>query len=1005
MIILDLQTVRIDISSKIKDTRASQLLFSLSQLELGSELESLQIIDSYTVQADLPTSTIKKAANNLIDFKKEQLMLLENLNDFDFAIEIGFLPGVTDNLAKTVATILKDSLKQNVAINVYSSQVFLLKANLSEIDLKQIIDTLHNPLIQRARVKTSLQFNQTGMGIEIPNVVLTSKQEITMVDLNVDDAILAELGSKGILDEDGSRRGPLALGLDYMKAIQAYFIKEGRNATDIELESIAQTWSEHCKHTIFADPIDELKEGLYKGYIKAATNQIRKDKGDKDFCVSVFSDNSGAIAFDDDYLITHKMETHNSPSALDPFGGAITGIVGVNRDAIGCGMGSKPIANLYGYCFGIPSLNSDSCVTLDQNRLIDGSVNFTESSHRKPCSQSPEKKFSTHEGLYRDKELTQKMLSPKRIMEGVIDGVRVGGNCSGIPTVHGFSYFHPSFRAKPLVFVGTLGLMPRLVNGKDSCQKAARPGDLIVVLGGRVGLDGIHGATFSSVEMDSSSPATAVQIGDPITQKKFSDAIIKEARDRGLYSSITDNGAGGISCSVAEMAKECGGCRVELDKVPLKYPGMQAWQIWISESQERMTLAIPPENWDEFNTLMKSRDVEAVVIGEFTDSGRCQVHYQGQMAMDIELEFLHDGLPERQLITRKPSPEWLAMNTSLRGANVPKQFSLLELLSHPNHCSKEFISQQYDHEVQAVSVLKPLQGRGRVNGDTAVIKPRIDSRKAAIISYGLKPEETDTDPYLMAARSIDAAIASAVATGANPDYIAILDNFCWNSSDEPERLYQLKETARACYDYAVAFGAPFISGKDSMFNDFKGYDANGEKIKISALPTLLISALGIIDDYSKVVSMDLKISGDKIYFLETAAMESVDAAANLSLYRRFYSAVQTELISSAMSLAHKPLKLALAHKAIAGQLGIQVEAGFDQDTGILVSIDPLKSKRFETLFPKAQLLGEVNETKRIKINAEDLSLEEATSTYRAPFSNYLNDQKKELAGVNQWLLL
>ena len=997
MIILDLQTVRIDISSKIKDTRASQLLTSLSQLELSSELESLQIVDSYTIQADLTAATIKKAANNLIDFKKEQLMIATNLHDFDFAIEIGFLPGVTDNLAKTVTMILKDSLKQNVAINVYSSQVFLLKGNLSEIDLKQIIDSLHNPLIQRARIKTSQEFNRhpakprfasdvdtkkvgtvrctssvskdkgnfrrnsnkEGMGIEIPNVVLTNKQEITEVDLNVDDAILTELGSKGILDNDGSRRGPLALGLDYMKAIQAYFIKEGRNPTDIELESIAQTWSEHCKHTIFADPIDELKDGLYKGYIKAATNQIRKDKGDKDFCVSVFSDNSGAIAFDDEYLITHKMETHNSPSALDPFGGAITGIVGVNRDAIGCGMGSRPIANLYGYCF-----SDDS-----------------------------------KQDLYRDKELTQKMLSPKRIMEGVIDGVRVGGNCSGIPTVHGFSYFHPSFRAKPLVFVGTLGLMPRLVNGKDSCQKAARPGDLIVVLGGRVGLDGIHGATFSSVEMDSSSPATAVQIGDPITQKKFSDAIIKEARDKGLYSSITDNGAGGISCSVAEMAKECGGCRVELDKVPLKYPGMQAWQIWISESQERMTLAIPPENWEEFNDLMKSRDVEAVVIGEFTDSGRCQVNYQGQKAMDIELEFLHDGLPSRQLQTRKPSQEWLEQNTPVVSLQLDND--LLALLANPNYCSKEFISQQYDHEVQGISVLKPLQGRGRVNGDTAVIKPRLDSKKAAIISYGLKPEETDIDPYMMAARSIDSAIASAVATGANPDYIAILDNFCWCSSDEPERLYQLKETARACYDYAVAFATPFISGKDSMFNDFKGYDTNGDKIKISALPTLLISALGIIDDYSKVVSMDLKMAGDKLYLLN-ATEGAVDAKANLSFYRRFYSAVQTELVASAMSLAHKQLKLALAQKAIAGQLGIEVSLSEDSkfSGAILVSLDPLKSKRFETLFPKAQLLGEVNETKRIKINAEELSLEEATSAYRAPFSNYLNDQKKQLAGVN-----
>ncbi|MDD9898504.1 MAG: AIR synthase-related protein, partial [Candidatus Melainabacteria bacterium] len=578
----DLVCTRINIVATINDTRAAQFSNKLG-------LEVVALADSYLLEADLEATAIQEQAKCLIDYKKEALLESANLAAFDYALEIGFLPGVTDNVATTVKKILADAA--GLKFNVYSSQILFIRTNKSEAEVLEQAAPLYNPLIQRAIIKSQTEFLEQGMGLKPPKVELVADSKTLEVDLAISDEELIELSNKGIQDEQGQARGPLALGLDYMKTIQAHFADLGRKPKDIELESIAQTWSEHCKHTIFADPIDELEEGLYKGYIKAATNTVRKNKGDKDFCVSVFTDNSGAIEFDDDYLITHKVETHNSPSALDPFGGAITGIVGVNRDAIGTGMGAKPVANLYGYCFGEPViLRNSEAVTLGSHG----------------CSErDPDASLRMTEGLYRDKALTEPMLSPQRIMEGVIEGVKVGGNCSGIPTVHGFSYFHPSYRAKPLVFVGTLGLMPRQVNGKDSTLKAARPGDLIVVLGGRVGLDGIHGATFSSVEMDSSSPATAVQIGDPITQKKFSDAIIKEARDRGLYSSITDNGAGGISCSVAEMARECGGCYVELDKVPLKYPGMQAWQIWISESQERMTLAVPPENWDELSSLFK----------------------------------------------------------------------------------------------------------------------------------------------------------------------------------------------------------------------------------------------------------------------------------------------------------------------------------------------------------------------------------------------------------------
>ncbi len=958
-----LLTSRIDICSCIHDARAD--LYKEKFRGLGYQVDSVTLIDSYSFESDCDLLAV--AIKILVNPIKEKVFTVSEASAFNYALEISFLPGVTDNVANTTTESLKD-LTSNPTIRVYSSQVLLLNTKISIDALRELAQNLYNPLIQRIKVKTYQEFiHDKGMGVNIPKVKLDHKIEVTTVDLNVSDAELEKIGMQGIADADGRRRGPLALGLDYMQAIQAYFKKQGRNPNDIELESIAQTWSEHCKHTIFANPIDEIEGGLYKACIKAATNTIRKTKADKDFCVSVFSDNSGVIDFDDDFVITHKVETHNSPSALDPFGGAITGIVGVNRDAVGCGMGAKPIANVYGYCFADPD---------------DG------------------------EPIYRDKNLTQAMLSPKRIMDGVINGVKVGGNHSGIPTVHGFSYFHESYKGKPLVFVGTLGLMPRTINGKSSSEKAAQPGDHIVMLGGRVGLDGIHGATFSSVEMDSSSPATAVQIGDPITQKKFSDAIIKEARDKGLYNSITDNGAGGISCSVAEMARESNGCYVELDKVPLKYPGMQPWEIWISESQERMTLAVHPSKWQEFSELMKSRDVEATIIGKFTDSGKCQVSYTGQTIMDIELEFLHNGLPKRQLQTSKPGSSTLNVqrSTEIQNDNSVQHsalsIQLLDRISSLNHCSNEFISQQYDHEVQGISVIKPLQGKGRINGDVAVIRPVLKSNKGVVLSYGLYPEYT-ASAYDMAANAIDSAIRSAIAAGADMDKIAILDNFCWCSANEPERLYQLKEAARACYDYAVAYATPFISGKDSMFNDFKGYDAKANPIKISALPTLLISAISVIDDHRKVVSMDLKLPGDLIYILgDDSESLKVDAAKNLNLYKNLQNAISKGLLASSLSISRGGLAVALARKTMAAKLGVEVKYDSSKLFGecpgrILVSIDPSKQNEFESCFDVSEFrrIGLVKGN-NIVIQEDnniilDLPVDEALQAYRSKFAEYL----------------
>ncbi|MGL9725657.1 MAG: phosphoribosylformylglycinamidine synthase subunit PurL, partial [Wolbachia sp.] len=716
----------------------------------------------------------------------------------------------------------------------------------------------------------------------------TNKNRTKLVNLNVSDQELEKISRDGI---DGN--GTLGLSLAAMKAVKDYFNKLGRNPYDIELESIAQTWSEHCKHNIFCSPIDEIKDGLYAHYIKRATREINSD-----ICVSVFSDNAGGIIFDDDYLIVDKVETHNSPSALDPFGGAMTGVLGVNRDIVGFGKGAEPIMNTYYFCFA---------------KEVKG-------------------KF------YRDKERTDEILSPKYIMKEIIHGVNVAGNCSGIPTQLGSVYFDNRFCGKPLVFVGSVGIIPRNINDAPSHIKKLQNGDKIVIVGGRVGRDGIHGATFSSEALSGSSPSTVVQIGDPITQKKLSNAVI-EARNLGLYNAITDNGAGGLSSSISEMGN--GGFKVNLSKVLLKNDDMAPWEIWISESQERMTLAIPEENLSAFIQIMKKHDVEVSVIGEFNESGKAVVKCPtGKIIMDMETEFLHDGNPKMHLQTKPCSKETTIIPTR---NTINQETEIKEMLSRPNIYSKEFIVVQYDHEVQGSSVLKPLQGKGRVCSEAIVSRPVLSSNKGIVKSQGFGSSYGEVDTYHMAACAIDTAIRNYVATGGDINHLALLDNFCWCDAYNPERLWQLKRAAEACYDYAIAFRTPFISGKDSMFNDFKGYDKNGEKVMISAPPSLLISAIGIIEDIENAVSLDVKIPGDLIYVLGTTYDElgrseyqlysgvgnndvpKVDAKSAKKLYECYNLAIKDGIIASAIAPNLGGLVVALAKSLIAGDLGAEID--------------------------------------------------------------------------------
>ena len=989
---------RIEVYYTILDSRGTIVQKKLNYL--GYPVEKAVRTDNYLINIQLTEDEIVKVAQSLIQPVTQNYTINKAFAPeiFTYAIEIGYLPGVTDNVAHTTREMIEDIIKKplNPEKSVFTSFTYFLWGSIDANTIVDISTELYNPLIQRATILSYNDYvHHNGMGNAIPVVTLHEDTKAEIVSLDISNEELVALGKEGIKNPDGTRRGPLALDMLSLETIKKYYQEiEKRNPTDVELESIAQTWSEHCKHTIFAAQLDEITDGIFKHYIKEATVRIRREKGKDDICVSVFSDNAGGIEFDDEYVIADKVETHNSPSALDPFGGAITGIVGVNRDAIGFGLGAKPVANRYGFCFANP--------------------------------------FDT-KPLYKTKDKDSKMLSPRRIMEGVIHGVNVGGNCSGIPTPQGFVYFDDRYKGKPLVFVGTIGLIPKKVNGKNAVYKKAMPGDNIVMVGGRVGRDGIHGATFSSEALTSGSPATAVQIGDPITQKKLSDAIAKEARDMGLYHSITDNGAGGLSCSVSEMAREAGGFIVHLDTVPLKYPGLSPWQIWVSESQERMTLSVPNETLDAFMDLMKRRGVDAWVIGTFTDSGRGIVYYNGEIVFNIDLHFLHEGLPQKKLtaVYEKKSHPFPEFSDSVNATD-----ELCAMVKRLNTASFEFISTQYDHEVQGNSVIKPLQGKGKVNGNTTVIRPVLSSKRGVVLSQGIYPSYSDIDTYWMAACSIDTSVRNAVACGCDFDKLALLDNFCWCDSTNPHRLGQLKEAAQACYDFAIAYKTPFISGKDSMFNDFKGYDEHFNEVFISIPPTLLISSIGIVSDIAYCQTIDFKKQGDLVYIVGITKDElggseflaykgeqikgekyigdsipEVDAMLNKKIYKIVDRMLRKKIIASSISVERGGLALAVAKSAMSGLLGVTIDLKkvphknvmrndtmlYSESQGrIIVSIAPENKEQFEKLcsdIPFAPI-GHVNDNQYITITGIDgneiisVSVCELLSYYKSTFREF-----------------
>ncbi|MGE0376832.1 MAG: phosphoribosylformylglycinamidine synthase subunit PurS, partial [Planctomycetaceae bacterium] len=731
-------------------------------------------------------------------------------------INVLFKPGVTDNVGATAARALQDL---GLAVDrVATCRKYWINDEAAAEDvLRLCAKVLANDSIERV-IRGPLPLSSLAVGGEYA---------FELLSIGIGEASDADL-------QRLSKTGQLYLSLVEMQTIQRHFRDLGREPTDIELETIAQTWSEHCSHKTLAGRIhyrDENGERHFDNMLKetifAATQTIRRRLGDDDWCVSVFKDNAGIVRFDDKQDVCIKVETHNHPSALEPYGGANTGLGGVIRDPLGTGLGARPVCNTDVFCFAPPDTPYDA--------------------------------------------LPPGVLHPRTVMQGVVAGVRDYGNRMGIPTVSGAVYFDERYLGNPLVYCGNVAMIPRGMS-----EKRVVPGDFIVAVGGRTGRDGIHGATFSSAELTHESEdlsGGAVRIGNAITEKMLMDVILA-ARDRGLYHAITDCGAGGFSSAVGEMGEETG-AEVWLDKAPLKYSGLSYTEIWISEAQERMVLAVPPDSWDEFEALCASEGVEATVIGEFTETGRLVLNYDKTEVGNLDMAFLHDGRPPvvREAVwgkSRVQSPESRAVSgraTLDTGRSTLDTFgaTLKAILASLNVCSKEWIIRQYDHEVQAGSVVKPLVGVCNDGpSDAAVVRPDLTSNRGLVIACGMNPRYGDIDPYWMAAAAIDEAVRNCVTVGADPSRVAILDNFCWGNTERPETLGSLVRAALGCQDTAIAFGTPFVSGKDSLNNEFTYQRSEAHGLQpvgvetIAIPPPLLITALGQVHDIHHCVTMDLK---------------------------------------------------------------------------------------------------------------------------------------------------
>ena len=922
----------------------------------GIEMHSVRTIHVVAIDAELSDEQLNAVQTDIFTNPVTQISSYQPLDiEFDWTIWVGFRPGVRDNPASTAVEAIEDllAIRFDAGRSVYTSRRYCLKGEgLTAEDLDKIAgELLANSIIQQWKIFSARQWDAAeGTGFIIPKVILDHVPTVTTIPVDSDRSL------EKISDERN-----LALNPKDIPTIRAYFLDDNTgkervkvglgDPTDVELEYISQARSDHCNHNTFRGLFryldrstgeTEVVDNLFKTCIETPTLAL---KAKKPWVVSVLWDNAGAGRFDADHHYVITGETHNSPSNMEAYGGAITGIVGVYRDPLGTGKGSKLVMGSYGFCVGA--------------RDYDGAL--------KPH------------------------LHPRRLLDGVIEGVRDGGNKSGIPTTFGQVRFHPGYLGKCLVFVTAVGIMPAMVDSKPAEEKHTSPGELLIMCGGRVGKDGIHGVTAASETFSEQTPAGHVQIGDPYTQKKMHDFLL-QVRDEGLIRFITDNGGGGLSSSVGESARFSNGCQVDLEKVPLKYEGLDQWEIWVSESQERMTVAIHPHDRERFFELSEKHAVESTVIGCYTDSGKLHITYEGRTCAYVDLDLLESGFPQWEFEAEWISPE-------LRGLcepvlKPPQDYSdlLNDLLGRPNICSTEWITRQYDHEVQGTSVIKPLVGASRdVNSDAAVIRPVLDSQKGLAFAQALLPEYSAIDAYHMTACSIDEAVRRVIAVGGDLDHIGGVDNFCWpNIQYDPElnpdgkfKAAQLVRSCRALRDICMAYEIPLLSGKDSMYVDGNLPGRYGATHKVSALETLQFSAISVIEDVTRCVTMDSKIVGDLVYVLGTTRNElgaseyyehlgyigrnvpEVRPDEVIPLYRHLMQAIENDLVASAHGVYRGGLAVHLALVALGGNHGVHADLSkvpgneglrddrllFSESAGrFIVTIDPNNCIPFEDIF-------------------------------------------------------
>ncbi len=965
----------------------------------GIRLDSVRTIHIITIDANLSEEQLSVLKNDVFTNPVIQISSFDPLQlPFDWIIWTGYRPGVRDNPGATAVEAAEDILGITFGSEdaIYASKRYCLNGqHLTDRDVLLIAgELLANDIIQQWQIFTKQNWNSSeGIGLICPKVVLNHTPKVTTIPIGNDQAL------KRISDQRN-----LALNPKDIPTIREYFLNEKvmaerytvglQEPTDVELEYISQARSDHCNHNTFRGKFfyrnlvtgkKEVVDNLFKTCIESPTLELMKKKP---WVVSVLWDNAGIGQFDNNHYYVITGETHNSPSNMEAYGGAITGIVGVYRDPLGTGKGAKLVMGSYGYCVAPRN----------------------------------------YAGWLKPK------LHPRRLLDGVIEGVRDGGNKSGIPTPFGQVLFHSGYLGKCLVFVTAVGLMPSKIKGKPSEQKTTHDGDLVIMCGGRVGKDGIHGVTAASETFSQHTPAGHVQIGDPYTQKKMHDFLL-EARDKGLIQFITDNGGGGLSSSVGESARFSNGCYIELDKVPLKYEGLDQWEIWVSESQERMTVAVKPEDLESFMALSKQHAVESTVIGRYTSSGKLHITYKGRTCAYVDMDLLQHGFPQWEFEAEWCPPE-IRLKEPVLQEPVDIETLLIDMLSRPNVCSKEWIVRQYDHEVQGTSVIKPLVGVHRnMVSDAAVIRPVLASEKGLAFSQALLPHYSAIDTYHMTSCTIDEAIRRIVAVGGNFEHIGGVDNFCWpdigfSPSKNPDGKFkaaQLVRSCRALRDTCLAYGIPLLSGKDSMYVDGHLPGRYGETHKVSALETLQFSAISEVPDISRCVTMDSKAPDDLIYILgmtrnELGGSEYYDHLGYVGLtvpkvfpnkfavlYRVLNRVVEKQMVASVHGIYRGGLGVHLAMVAIGGQLGMDIDLTrvpreavnrmdtvlFSETAGrFIITIDPVQQKTFEQLLKGIPFacIGKTTEEKQfiLKANGQKLvhlHISQIEKAWKSPFEH------------------